>query len=208
MAVTLEMLEPGAVWHWTWPIYQVGRLLHRNSGVAKVEIFTDGVREVKDVAPGTEVKLGVGPGKLPSHTTTVVPTEGALPSTNVIAKTEDTTITQGRKGGKRYSLFDHPVTAVLRWMGEDGWTVPEARKALNKLGFTEVSDSTIQVQVNKGKKLIEAGANLDKSQIDQLRKAKLDETAVPTVHPTGNRKDGKQPADHGGRGKKATRKAH
>lgn len=49
-------------------------------------------------------------------------------------------------GKKHYKIFDLPVTAVLRWMGSEGWSTDHARRALDKLGL-DVSNSTISCQV-------------------------------------------------------------
>lgn len=54
--------------------------------------------------------------------------------------------------GARFELHGHPVTAVLRWMGANKWNKEEARKHLDANGCEAVSDSTIGVQLSKGKK--------------------------------------------------------
>lgn len=57
--------------------------------------------------------------------------------------------------GARFELHGHPVTAVLRWMGKAEWSKEEARKHLDANGCKEVSDSTIGVQLSKGRKGLE-----------------------------------------------------
>lgn len=70
----------------------------------------------------------------------------------VVANDEEKHITLGNKGGKRFDMFGHPITAVLRWMGKNGWTVPEARKALDSMGFAGVANPTLSAQIAAGKK--------------------------------------------------------
>lgn len=82
------------------------------------------------------------------------------------------TSSQQGEGAKkaRYSLVGHPVTAVLRYMGLMGWDKAKARECLNKHGLDAVSDSTIGVQLSKGKKKVEPPAELTKEQIAELSK--------------------------------------
>lgn len=60
--------------------------------------------------------------------------------------------TAGKKGGFRYTIFGMPATAILRWMGGDGWTIDEAKAAMAKLGLTSIQDSTYKCQVYSGRK--------------------------------------------------------
>ncbi len=55
-----------------------------------------------------------------------------------------------RPGRTRISLFGHPVTAVLRWLGANSWKPEEVRKVLAELGL-EVADATIAIQLRAGK---------------------------------------------------------
>jgi hypothetical protein len=50
----------------------------------------------------------------------------------------------------RKLLFGHAVTAVIRWMGVDGWNFKEAREALDSLGFEVISGVTINIQLKAG----------------------------------------------------------
>jgi hypothetical protein len=50
---------------------------------------------------------------------------------------------------KRYELFGYPVTAVLRWMGKEGWTKKEALKALAHFNV-KCSPNTVTIQVRRG----------------------------------------------------------
>jgi hypothetical protein len=62
----------------------------------------------------------------------------------------------------RYELFGFPVTAVLRFMGREGWTFADTRTALSKLGI-ECSDSTLRNQLRGGVK----GDRGDPGRVDQ-----------------------------------------
>lgn len=68
-------------------------------------------------------------------------------STMKTDKSNPTKNGEAKPRGGRYELFGQPVTATLRWMGKQGWDFAKARAALTKLGFAEVSDSTVRCQV-------------------------------------------------------------
>ncbi len=51
---------------------------------------------------------------------------------------------------KRPKIFNHPTTAVIRWMGTDCWDFDEAKTALTEMG-ADVSDITIRIQLRAGK---------------------------------------------------------
>jgi hypothetical protein len=53
--------------------------------------------------------------------------------------------------GKRSKIYGHPVTAVLRWMGQEDWTKADAKKALRKLGI-DIADSTVDIQLRAGQR--------------------------------------------------------
>ena len=53
------------------------------------------------------------------------------------------------KDGKR--VFGHPVTAVIRFMGSEGWTFKQARESLDRLNI-DVSDPTVKTQLSAGQK--------------------------------------------------------
>jgi len=88
--------------------------------------------------PGTRTKDGrlqwVGPGVCPE---------------DVYAKIEGRSAKTQQESGKRDKVFGFPATAVLRWMGKEGWSKAEARKALDSLG-AEVADATIAAQLRAG----------------------------------------------------------
>jgi hypothetical protein len=74
---------------------------------------------------------------------------GRAPTSAVVVKDEQVEVTQGQKGGRRYDLFGHPVTAVIRWMGKAGWDKAKAKKGLAKMGI-ECSDTTVGIQLRAG----------------------------------------------------------
>lgn len=57
-------------------------------------------------------------------------------------KTKETTQSKGR-----LTVFDKPVTGVIRWMGSKNWTFQEAKYVLGQL--TEVADGTIRTQLSR-----------------------------------------------------------
>jgi len=55
-------------------------------------------------------------------------------------------------GRTKAMIVGHPASSVLRWLGNNGYTVAQARAAVASLGFGEVlKDSTIVTGVNDGK---------------------------------------------------------
>lgn len=50
----------------------------------------------------------------------------------------------------RIDCLGHPVTAVLRWLGQQGYTVGQAKAAMTSLECP-VNPATVQIQVNAGK---------------------------------------------------------
>ncbi len=97
------------------------------------------------------------------------------------------TVTEGKKGGKRFLVFGFPVTAVVRWMGADAWLLEDAQKALNALGLADVELNTIKAQLLAGRKgERKPPAALSKDQEDTLY-AVLEDS-------DGKQATGKQPA--------------
>lgn len=72
----------------------------------------------------------------------------------------------------RAQIFGHAATAVIRWMGANGWTFDEARAALAEFGAAGISDTTVRIQLPAGKKG-ERGpaAPISEDQAKQLRAA-------------------------------------
>lgn len=60
-------------------------------------------------------------------------------------------VTAGKKGGMRYTVYNYPVTHILRWMGFEAWTLEEINRCFGKLGIIAVDPNTIKAQWNAGK---------------------------------------------------------
>ncbi len=69
----------------------------------------------------------------------------------VLVRNNIVQVTEGKKGGRRYSIYGFPVTAVLRWMGADAWDPQEVRKVMGKLQCP-VEEDTIKAQLHAGRK--------------------------------------------------------
>src|SRR5262249_12346299 len=94
----------------------------------------------------------------------------------------------------RYSLMDHPVTAVNRWMGKQGWTWHEARAGLEQLQVNR-AEGTDQIPVNRGARGGEGEpASLSKEDQAKLKsllaKARCEKNpgAVPGLNETWGRR--------------------
>ena len=62
---------------------------------------------------------------------------------------------QSRKtttGKERVKILGYSATAVLRWMGANDWSFEDAGIVMNTLGAYSISDATIRIQLNAGKK--------------------------------------------------------
>jgi hypothetical protein len=57
------------------------------------------------------------------------------------------------KRGKvvRGTIFEYAATAILRWMGKQGWDAEDAGVCLAAYGLGGMSDSTIYIQLRAGK---------------------------------------------------------
>lgn len=64
-------------------------------------------------------------------------------------KEEEPKSNGGGVRGQRYEMFGHPVTAVFRWMGKQGWTIEQAMKAIAHFNIA-CSPSTVKIQVKAG----------------------------------------------------------
>lgn len=58
---------------------------------------------------------------------------------------------KGGTGAPHPNLWGHQPTAVLRWMGKDGWNFDQAKAAMREMGV-KVSDNTIREALPAGKK--------------------------------------------------------
>jgi hypothetical protein len=52
----------------------------------------------------------------------------------------------------RGQIFGYSATAVLRWMGANGFTFEDAGVVLASFGLAKMSDTTIRIQLTAGKK--------------------------------------------------------
>jgi hypothetical protein len=81
---------------------------------------------------------------------------------------------------KQFDLFGFPVSAVLRWMGKQGWTFGEARTVLNSLGLSAVADGTINAYLLAGRKGQRGDpADLLPADIQQLESVRKNATLPP-----------------------------
>lgn len=77
-------------------------------------------------------------------------------------------------GGKKLppvaapQLWGHQPTAVIRWMGQEGWTWQEAQQVLAKKGL-QVPEGTIKTQLSQGKSFKKPPAALTEPQIADLK---------------------------------------
>ena len=90
-------------------------------------------------------------------------------SEDVSPQAKATTTVRRIKTGKRASIFGHSVTAVLRWMGKEGWSFDDAAVAVETLAEKRFSDTTIRIQLRAGK----AGERGAPAPIDSKQRAKL-----------------------------------
>lgn len=129
----------------------------------------------------------------------------------------DPTCSPGGGGGRTYApaagLWGHQPTAVIRWMGKEGWNFKQAKHALGHSGV-DVADATIRAQLLAGKKG-ERGAPADltdeqKNHLQERRDRKepppkpdkpdpvikLDPKPVEPPEPKPEPKRPKPPGDH------------
>jgi len=76
---------------------------------------------------------------------------------------------QENGGGKRAKLFGCSIVAIIRWMAVNNFSALQARKVLKAEGIA-VSDTTINIQLNAGKKGKAPPADLTNEQSKQLRR--------------------------------------
>lgn len=69
----------------------------------------------------------------------------------IVVQNSHAVVTEGEQGGKRYSLFEHNISSVIRWMGKDGFTNEQVIKALAHYEI-EVNPVTVSAQRNAGVK--------------------------------------------------------
>lgn len=124
-----------------------------------------------DNGPMSKAFAGKGPAKVAKAPAPVPTADGTLvapPARTVVLATDNAVITAGHKGGQRYNVYGHAVTAVLRAMGQAGFTNSQARDALAGMGV-QTGYSTIGCQCG-GWQTRGIPAPLSKGQLDALRK--------------------------------------
>jgi len=57
------------------------------------------------------------------------------------------------EGGTKAVIFSYAATAVIRWMGRQGWKFQQARKVLEQFGAGHISDATVRCQLQGGRDL-------------------------------------------------------
>ena len=68
------------------------------------------------------------------------------------AKTYQPATLTRRKPGKRATIFGYPATAVIRWMGKEGWDFEEAAIAIQSLTGKKVADATVRAALGHGRR--------------------------------------------------------
>ena len=81
--------------------------------------------------------------------TLMTPARSAQEKTTKESAPRISTVNSSKGDGKRNKIFDHPVTAVIRWMGKEGWEFKQANAVLKKLGV-DMAPSTIHIQLRAG----------------------------------------------------------
>lgn len=88
---------------------------------------------------------------------------------------EDKPPKKERKPREGMKILGRPFARVVNWMGRNGWTYPEVRKAINSMGFEEVKDSYARTAWTDGKNpkySKEGELGLTDKEIKQLNAAK------------------------------------
>lgn len=74
----------------------------------------------------------------------------------------------------RVKIFGYSATAVLRWMGANGWNFEDAAVAMATLGAHALADCTIRLQLKAGKDGARGpAAPITPAQAKQLRRASV-----------------------------------
>ena len=67
-------------------------------------------------------------------------------------------------------IFGYTVSAIIRWMGKNGWKFQEAQRVLEQRGLTDVAEGTIRTYLQAGKQgLRGAPAELTYEQEQELK---------------------------------------
>jgi len=77
-------------------------------------------------------------------------------------------------------IFGHTVSAIIRWMGKNGWKFSEAQRVLEERGLTDVAEGTIRTYLQAGKQgLRGAPAELTPEQAHELKYGPADYMGMP-----------------------------
>lgn len=80
-------------------------------------------------------------------------------------------------------LWGQQPTAVMRWMGKEGWSSADAARVLKEMGV-EVADGTVKTQVGAGLKGLRGpAATLTEEQAAILRAKRIGEITPPPIKP-------------------------
>jgi hypothetical protein len=75
---------------------------------------------------------------------------GPVAKTELVS-TDKTSVKQTEAGVKRYELFGHAITSVIRWLGNEGYTAKPVARMLKEAYGLDVPMATIQTQCQAGK---------------------------------------------------------
>lgn len=76
--------------------------------------------------------------------------EKPAPTKTPAKSTQQTTNTAPKAG--RSQLFGYSATAVMRWMGANGWSFDKAMAAFTGMGVDDLSETTFKIQLRAGVK--------------------------------------------------------
>jgi hypothetical protein len=111
-------------------------------------LITPDVRFLKSLQKGTVCELDVPMGDVPSP----------LPTPKTTRKQV------------RAMVFGFSITAVLRWMGKEGWNFEDASVVCASVGAAKIADVTIRLQLKAGKDGLRGpAAPITAAQAKQLR---------------------------------------
>jgi hypothetical protein len=91
-----------------------------------------------------------------------VPANGPLP------------VPKPQTSGRRPEVLGHSLCGVLAWMGGQGWTGPEARAVLSRLGVGRVSNNTLTAALSAGRHSRTKVAALAPDDAAQLRRLRFE----------------------------------
>jgi len=163
--VELKSSEPAAILEWAAKVRAHGEMTDRQYLVEALvfwsrsfdcvdprDVFEVLVAEYPEERPlSSREWRSLLAGKLASKEERKAAKEEAKEEKKEAKKAEAVAKETGPK--KRWLVFDkYPVTSVLRWMGKNGFSFEQARKALSSVQCDEVNDTTLRIQLAAGAK--------------------------------------------------------